>query len=224
MYNYRRTISFWDDIFGKQTPKHYDKSMKIHKDLESAIDWISVGSKSILDYGCGSGAMIFKCAEKDNICKCLGIDISPKAVEFCKSTARLNNLETKVEFCCGQIEILEKIKENSFDAAILSNIIDNIMPNDAELLINNIKRIVTPNGKILIKLNPYLSQEQIEECGCKLLYDNLYVESDGIYLRNLSTTQWKDFIEQFFKIEEYKEIYFEQFNQSNRMFLLINSK
>lgn len=224
MYKYNDTISFWDDIFVKEKPKQDTRSIKIHDDLESAIHWLSNGSNAILDYGSGSGTMLFKCASYDNVRKCLGIDISQKAVELARKTALLNNLESRVEFLQGEVNTLEKIEENSFDGAILSNIIDNVVPDDAISIMKNIRRILTANGKILIKVNPHLTPETIDEYGLKPLDNNLYMENEGIYLRNLSTSEWKIFFKQFFDIKEYKEIYFQQFDQYNRLFFLTNSK
>lgn len=224
MNTYNDTIAFWDNIFSKQEARKHIESLKVNRDLEDAICWLSNESKTILDYGCGSGTMLFKCADYENVCMCVGIDISQKAVELGRKTALLNNLEGKVQFSCGGIKSLEKIEENSFDGVILSNIIDNVIPNDAISIIRNISRIVIPNGKILIKLNPYLKQEQLDEYGLKLINNNLYMENEGTYLRNLSTSQWEEIIKQFFIIKEYKEIFFEEFRQYNRIFLLVNNK
>lgn len=109
MNNYRETISFWNNIFGDQAPKHYNDETRLHEDLESGIKWLTDGATNILDYGCGSGAILFRCAANKNISKCLGMDISEKAVELGKATARLNDLDDVVEFCCGGVEELRGI-------------------------------------------------------------------------------------------------------------------
>lgn len=224
MNTYDKTISFWNNIFNKNVPKKYIKSIKMNESLENAIYWISDNSRSILDYGCGSGTMLLKCALNNNVVKCVGIDISKEAIKLCEKTANLNNLEGKAKFYCGEIELLGELSENSFDGAILSNIIDNVTPDDAINIIKNIKKIVIPNGKILIKLNPYLDNEILKEYGLQLIDNNFYIEKDGIYLRNLTTNEWTELINKFFYIQEFKEIYFEKFGQYNRLFLLINNK
>lgn len=56
-------------------PKEYIKSIKMNERLENAIYCLSDNLKSILDYGCGSGTMLLKCALNNNVVKCLGIDI-----------------------------------------------------------------------------------------------------------------------------------------------------
>lgn len=222
MDTYRSTISFWDSVFNEALPKYYVGENKIHEDLETAIKWISNGSRSILDYGCGSGAMLFRGAVCDNIDKCLGVDISLNAVELGNATAKLNKLDNIVEFICGGVEALNKIEDNSFDGVILSNIIDNITQQDAKLVIENVHRILKTNGKLLVKLNPYLSEKELAESGSELMEENFYIDNDGIFLWNLNNNQWREFLEEFFIVQVFKEIYFEQFNQYNRLFLLSN--
>lgn len=223
MNTYKDTISFWDNIFDNEKPNNAIQTIQMLEDLEEAISWLCKNSKSIIDYGCGKGTMLFKCTVHNNIRNCLGIDISQKAVDLGTETAILNNLHDKVKLGCGEVSALEEIKENSFDGAILSNIIDNITPDDTKTLIQNISRIVVPNGKILVRLNPYLEQEQIKESRLKLISNNLYLENEGIFLRNLTTPQWAELLKQYFTVAKYKDIYFEQFDQFNRLFLLTNN-
>lgn len=224
MDKYDDTISFWNTIFSNGKLKEYTKETRIHEDLEYAIDWILREANNVLDYGCGSGAMLFRCAFHDNINKCTGIDISREAIQLGNETAKFNNLDNTMEFLCGGIDELRNIKDNFFDSVILSNIIDNITPEDAELVVQNISRILKIKGKVLLKVNPYLSQEKLDKEGAKLIHNNFYVERDGIYFWNLDTSEWRRFLEKYFEISEYKEIYFEEFNQYNRLFLLTNNK
>lgn len=219
MDNYDSTITFWNDIFSKYQAISIS-GIKLQKDLEAAISWVSISAEKMLDYGCGSGTMLFKCFDNKNVCSCLGIDISEKAIELAKATAKFNNLEDRASFICGGIEALKGIRGNSFDGVILSNIIDNVMPIDAEVILENVHRIVKPKGKVLVKLNPYLTEEQLKEYGSKLIGDNLYLESDGIYLWNVDSEAWRKTLERYFVVEEYKEIYFEKFDQYNRVFYL----
>lgn len=168
--------------------------------------------------------MLLRCTFHDNINKCTGIDISYEAIQLGNETAKFNNLDNTMEFLCGGIEALRNIKDNCFGSIILSNIIDNITPEDAELVVQNISRILKTQGKVLLKVNPNLSQEELDKEGAKLVDNNFYVESDGIYFWNLGTSEWNKFLEKYFEISEYKEIYFEEFNQYNRLFLLTSNK
>ena len=76
------------------------------------------------------------------------------------------------------------------DSAILSNIIDNLYPDDAISVLEEIKRILKKNGKLLVKLNPFISDEQIEEYGIKKISGNLL--DDGMILWNNTNEEWED--------------------------------
>jgi len=221
---YKDTINFWNDIFNKYEAKKVTEPMDFHEDIAYGISWICREKQCLLDYGCGSGSMLLKAMMDYGISKGVGIDISDKAIELAKDTAILNNLDNKLQFKCGAMESLEELKDNSFQGAILSNIIDNVTPEDMINIIKNIKRVVVPNGRIMIKVNPYIEEEYIREYEMRLIGEDFYVEKEGIYLRNLTTSQWHEILETSFAVNEYKKVNYEEFNQYNRMFLLTNNK
>ena len=103
------------------------------------------------------------------------------------------------------------------DAVILSNIIGNLYPNDAEILLEQTKRILKRDGKILIKLNQYLNREQIEKYNIKSIGDELL--DDGLLLWNRTDNEWSNLIEKYFKIKHHGDIYYPEHQQTNRIFL-----
>ncbi|ERJ13267.1 hypothetical protein [Haloplasma contractile] len=103
---------------------------------------------------------------------------------------------------------------------MLSNIIDNLIPTDTTEVLKEIKRIVKPHGKILVKLNPFISDKQIEEWNIKIIDDNFL--DDGLFLWNQTTEEWKELFNKYFCIKSYKDIYYSKFEQYNRLFLLSN--
>jgi ubiquinone/menaquinone biosynthesis C-methylase UbiE len=178
----------------------------------------------VLDYGCGNGTMLLRCAVLNNDCRCLGIDISQQAVELAAKDTSINNLYERASFECGGTEKLSDISTDSFDSAMLSNIIDNVFPEDTDSILRHIHRILKPNGKLLLKLNAYVPQEQLSERGLTELSQDFYLENDGLYLRNLKNEQWEELFFNLFQIHEYREIYFKEFDQTNRLYLLTNKK
>ncbi|WP_040328858.1 class I SAM-dependent methyltransferase [Clostridium ihumii] len=223
MCKYSPTISFWNNIFHNKVPQKIENII-MQNDIEAAIKFLTTDSKVILDYGCGSGTMLLRCAIHSNIEKCIGIDISNEAILLASKAAKYNHLEHKFSLKCDDLSYLSTLNENSIDGCILSNILDNVTINDCDKIMSYINKITKPNGKILIKLNPYLNDKKLNEYGLTLLNDNLYIEKEGIYLRNLDTSKWKSLIEKYFSIINFKEIYFHEFNQFNRLFLLFNKK
>lgn len=130
--------------------------------------------------------------------------------------------KTSFKFHQGGIPRLEKVKDGSVDAIILSNILDNLLPEDANQLIYQAHRILKEDGKILIKLNPYITQEQIREWNIGVIEGNLL--DDGLYLWNQTTEEWRDLFSHYFEEVFYEEVYFEEHEQYNRLFCMVKSK
>lgn len=220
--NYGKAIEYWDNVFG-QAPE-YDPSKEINiREIEDSISWLAEDCRSVIDFGCGNGRIIFRCLSKgmDHVC---GMDISNSAVKKAVSIAESFHFKDKVQMICGGVEKLKTIDDNSFDSAILFNILDNLTPEDSMKTIRNIHRIVKPNGKILIKLNPYLTDQQKQECGLKEISPELYKDDEGLYLWNISSSMREKITAPFFVTEKYKEIEFKQYNMIIRMYYLRNRK
>lgn len=73
-------------------------------------------------------------------------------------------------------------------------------------------------GKLLVKLNPYITDEQIEEYGIKKIGDNLL--DDGMILWNNTNEMWISIFQKKNSIIRYEEIIYEEYAQMNRMYLL----
>lgn len=119
-----------------------------------------------------------------------------------------------------QESVLPKKKESwdvEFDKG-LAWLTDNLYPDDAISVLEEIKRILKKNGKLLVKLNPFISDEQIEEYGIKKISGNLL--DDGMILWNNTNEEWEDILGAGYSISDYVEIYYEEYGQINRMYLL----
>lgn len=109
----------------------------------------------------------------------LGIDASSSAVALSRLNARQNAGEASFRFIHGGVDALGGVPASSKDAAILFNIADNLFPKDSEALMSHIRRIVNPGGRALVKLNPYITGEQIREWGVRVI--------DGDFLDDVFT-------------------------------------
>ena len=69
-----------------------------------------------------------------------------------------------------------------------------------------------------MKLNPYITDEQIEEYGIKKIGDNLL--DDGKILWNNTNEMWTSIFQKKYSIIRYEEIIYEEYAQMNRMYLL----
>lgn len=216
---YAKCIASWNNIFLKEFLDFPQDRETRNKNFDKGLEWLTDNTTTILDFGCGSGTVLFLCSHygtKNHI----GIDLSQQAIQNARKRSE-KSIDGKFYFECGGVELLKEIDSASIDAIVLSNIIDNLYPEDVINLLVESKRILRTNGKILVKLNPYLSDEQIKEWNIKIIDNNLL--DDGMILWNNSTKEWDDFLGSRFIIDDYKEIYYEEHEQFNRMYLLINN-
>jgi arsenite methyltransferase len=226
MNNYEETVKFWDERFGKNVSekKYYNpKSPLKLNELEEGLKWLVKDSDSIIDFGCGSGTLLFRSLllGAKNV---IGIDISPKAIELANQTSMTNENNNETHFIEGGIESLKDIKTNSIDAAISSNTIDNILPQDALIVLNEFNRILKKNGKLLIKLNDALPKAVFEDDYYQLISEDFYKEKCGLYFWNLSDTKFKEIVSQYFNIVKYEDVPFPDANYKNRLYYLKNLK
>lgn len=215
---YDHCIEKWNAIFAKEQPGAPLKAAGTGNEVfDQGLQWLCSGSKSVLDFGCGSGTLLFKCALQGTQ-EHIGIDLSKQGIENAQKRQTQEKPDGSFRFICGGIEKMKDISSNSIDAVILSNIIDNLYPEDAVTLLSEVHRVLRVNGKALVKLNPYITDEQIKEWGIKIIKDNLL--DDGFILWNNTTAQWAEFLTENLKLHKYQEIYYPEYEQTNRMFLL----
>lgn len=220
MNSYDETIKYWDSIFGQAIEYNPTQMIQV-QEIENGISWLVENSKSTIDFGCGNGRVLCRCLNK-GMKYVYGIDICNNAIEIANSVIQKFNYKDKADVICGGIEKLSEINDNSYESAILFNILDNLTPGDAIELIKNIHRIVKSNGKILLKLNPYISRQQREEYKFIEISHEFYKEDSGLYLWNLTNEMVEKNIDPFFIIEKYEVIEYKQYNMINRMYYLRN--
>lgn len=216
MNRYTQCEKIWDDVFENQEISVVNSTKTGNEAFDYGMKWVCEKATTVLDFGCGNGTALFISAlygSKYHI----GIDLSQKAIMRSKIGA-LKMHVGKYNFTVGGIEELDKIADNAFDAIILSNIIDNLYPEDTKLLLSEIKRVLRKNGRVLIKLNPYITKEQLAEWNLKVDKNN--VLNDGLILWNQTTQEWRNLISEYFVIEHYMDVPYTEQNQINRMFLV----
>jgi len=220
--NYDDTIKFWNNVFSNENTKKLDKPLP-YPELEKALNWLAKGSDSVLDYGCGDGVFLAR-SYYLGIENGLGIDISQEAVQKGMANLEENNIDSYIIEKGNHLK-LNEIQDNFFDSAILSNILDNVLPEDGMFILEEIHRIVKPDGKILIKLNDYIEGEDVlsnKEIFKEELQKNFYLETSGLYFHNLSDSNLEEIIKSQFRVEDKFFIYFKNTNKKNRIWLLRN--
>lgn len=212
---YEHCQKVWNDIFAQEEARAISSGDAGNSQLNESLDWLCEKSRTILDFGCGNGMMLFLCARRGTV-KHTGIDLAENGIRLARNLAAL--MGGDFDFQSGSLEKLKEVGTASQDAVLLSNILDNLYPQDGRLLMQETSRILKNGGKCLIKLNPYITQEQICEWKLRVIQED--VLDDGLILWNQTSPQWQSFLGGYLQIVEQKEIYYSQYDQYNRIFHL----
>ncbi len=218
MTNYKKTKDYWDEVFNQAKIRKLDSEKSGYPLLDDALDWLSEPSSKVLDFGSGSGAMLAYLAKRTKG-HYYGIDVSLGAVTLAKELFELNQLETGY-FEVGDGSSLKRFNNETFDAVILSNVLDNMQLNDAMHVLEKTTRMLKKEGKLLIKLNPYFDKETITDLKLEHLDKDLYLESSGLYLLNKTDDFWLDKLSNDYNLYKQTKIYFTD-DHYNRMYLCI---
>lgn len=213
---YEKCKVFWDDVFSQEEPIAPTKLPSDPDEFDKALQWLCEGSESVLDFGCGNGVCLFFCALY-GAKRLIGIDLSETAIKNAKTRA-LQMSTGAYQLLQGGVEQMQQVETDSIDAVLLSNILDNLYPEDAHTLLQEVCRVLRHGGKVFAKFNPYLTASQIRAWNIKVIEDNLL--DDGLLLWNNTTEEWTALLSQAFSIVEQKDIYHAEHDQYSRLFLL----
>jgi SAM-dependent methyltransferase len=222
--DYEETIRFWDEVFSASTPASDVLEPLPYPELEHGLRWLCRGSRRVLDFGCGRGRLLFRCLGlgADEV---LGIDISSRAIALAERIADRHRLSEKAGFLVGSTTSLEDIGDQAYDAAILSNVLDNLVPSDARTVLAEMERIIGPGGKLLVKLNDHYPAAALQAGGgVEEIDDDFYRESSGIFLWNLSDEAADELLGARFDIERTARVEFKEHEQWNRLYFLRNRR
>jgi len=144
----------------------------------------------VLDVGCGNGRHAVFFAEQGF--DVYGMDISEEAIGIAK--AWLTKKGLNAHLAVGEIEKLP-FDDGCFDVVISDAVLDHIPFSEAKNAINEIKRVLTPNGYLYITLR---STEDAEFCRGEEVDHNTFVLQEGYE---------KGIIQHFFDLEDIKELF-----------------
>ena len=112
---------------------------------------IGQGHERILEVGCGLGDLTYNLV--DNAKQVVGVDISASALEFAKNRRNLWSMDDdqveKIEFV--QMSAVQlKFPPESFDCAVSTSVIEHLHPDDVEIHLREVWRVLKPNGQYLV--------------------------------------------------------------------------
>ena len=218
--DYDRSINMWNDVYSNcKIVDLKGKSLSVEPMFDICLDIFASECKKVLDFGCGTGDVIFQCYEFGNIDSGLGIDLSETGIEFAKKFASVNNYHN-LDFQIGDISFFDNYNSNSFDGIILSNVLD-VMPKDVALkTFRRLTDLLVPSGLMFVKLNPYYEKSDMKAWGFTQIKDNLFEENGVLRYRELDTASWKQSFEKHYEIIRYLEFPYPWQDGMNRLCLL----
>ena len=137
----------------ESAPSRYDRGIyiltlgKLDKVYDRLTSRIKKG-QTILDLGCGTGALTLRAVQKG--AKVKGIDINPQMLEIAQKRAIKKNLIQNIELCEMGVAELETEKSDSYDM-VMSGLCFSELSNDELIFtLKEVKRILRQGGFLLV--------------------------------------------------------------------------
>lgn len=220
MKQYDASTELWNKTFSECELKDLtgDK-LEVEPMFDTCLEIFAKESRRVLDFGCGTGDILFQCADYGAMLYGMGIDRSEKGIDYCIEMANINHYR-QLDFVQGDITYVSQMEDGCFDGIILSNVLD-VTPKDVgNDIFTELTRLLKEGGLMFLKLNPYANENKLIDYGMTCIKDNLY-EKDGVLrLRNQDTDTWKEEFETDYIIERYLEFPYPWQEGMNRLFLL----
>lgn len=150
-------INLYSIIYNEENILGYDRYLKYAKEIINHSDPLKYladqestyypvykylkgkNKLKILELGCGYGYLTYAMYKSGH--NCFGIDLSRRAISFAKSN--YGNYFENIS-----IEDLVRSSSEKFDLVVATEVVEHLF--DIPLFLENLKKIITPNGKILL--------------------------------------------------------------------------
>jgi ubiquinone/menaquinone biosynthesis C-methylase UbiE len=218
--DYKKSFQMWNDVYSKcKLTNLAKKELSVEPTFDICLDLFAYHCKRVLDFGCGTGDVLFQVYQFGNLESGTGIDESEVGINYAKETAIISGFNN-LEFLQGDIDCLKDKPDGCFDGIILSNVLDVMPTATARKVFTELTRLLSTDGWMFVKLNPYYDDQSLESYGFTKIKDNLYEEDGVLRYRELDTSQWKQGFEKHYSIERYLEFPYPWQDGMNRLFLL----
>jgi len=137
----------------ESAPSRYDRGIyiltlgKLDKVYDRLTSRIKKG-QTILDLGCGTGALTLRAVQKG--AKVKGIDINPQMLEIAQKRAIKKNLIQNIELCEMGVAELETEKSDSYDMVMSGLCFSELSKDELIFTLKEVKRILRQGGFLLV--------------------------------------------------------------------------
>lgn len=217
---YDRETVLWNQVYGECQPVDLRSlTLTVEPGFDGMLKEFGEKTSRVLDFGCGTGDIIFQYIQNFPEKKGVGIDEAEKGIAFAKETAKESQYQ-RLHFFTGNSELLDDFEDGEFDGIILSNVLD-VMPEQVdEAVLERLNRVLAPGGYWFIKLNPYYTGKELKEMKYEKEDAHLYEEDGILRLHQETTSHWKRIFNRYGSTERYMEFVYPWQEGLNRLFLL----
>ncbi len=220
MKAYDREKRLWNEVYSQCQPVDLrDINLMVEPGFDGVLREFGEKTSRVLDFGCGTGDIIFQYMQNFPEKRGVGIDEAENGITFARETAKLSHYN-RLHFFTGNSEMLDDFEDGEFDGIILSNVLD-VMPEQVDkIVLKRLDRVLAPEGYWFIKLNPYYTPKEILDLDYKKKMPHLYEEDGILRLHQETTDYWKQIFETYGSIERYMEFVYPWQKDLNRLFLV----
>ena len=220
MREYNRETKLWNSVYRESPSADLSKEeLTVEPMFDGCLRYFAEHTRRVLDFGCGSGDILFQYHQYTPKNRGVGIDESKEGICSAKKTAQLRGYQN-LNFFEADVSMLDIFETGEFDGIILSNVLDVMPENVAIDLLDRLDHITKKNGYWFIKLNPYYTQEELKSFGYHQLQPRLYDDQGVLRLRQESTGYWEEVLDRYGTIEDYLEFSYPWQKGMNRLLLL----
>jgi 2-polyprenyl-3-methyl-5-hydroxy-6-metoxy-1,4-benzoquinol methylase len=136
--------AFYDEHIVYKVADFVDGNRRVDAAWNTIQQWAPAGPRRILEIGCGLGAMAWRMAARWPDAQVVGVDISPRSIEYASKLFVLPNLT----FASGRIEELELGRD--YDLIVLVDVFEHIADADKPAFNASLEPLLSANGRVVL--------------------------------------------------------------------------
>ncbi len=220
MDTYKEQKDRWNKIYSNSNPVDLRNiNLTVEPLFDTCLMMLAYKTSNVLDFGCGTGDILFQYAQYKKKGTGVGIDLAEEGVAFAKETVKKSSYKN-LHFFSGDANFLDVFENGKFNGIILSNVLDVMTKDQSYETILKMDRVLSEDGYWFIKLNPFYSEEELADMEYDELGENMYGENGILYLRQEDTPYWMEIFNKFGEVERYVEFPYTWQAGMNRIFLV----
>ncbi|GMP35151.1 hypothetical protein CsSME_00007722 [Camellia sinensis var. sinensis] len=178
------TSKYWDKFYKRHQNKFFKDRHYLVKDWGQYFygdNTVSPYGKVILEVGCGAGNTIFPLIATCPKLFVHACDFSSHAIALVKSHVDFNVDQVNAFVCdVANDDLCDKMMPSSIDVVTLIFMLSAVCPKKMPLILKNIKKVLKPNGYILLRDYAIGDYAQVElRKRNQMISENFYVRGDG---------------------------------------------